>query len=165
MAASLLATRRAAIVALWQERTLQGYGGGASGFMLQERDRFRNPAGHIIRQSLPALYDALVAGEAAASAERALDDIMRMRAVQDFSAAQSVSFIFVLKDIMRDEARREGCRGADLSGLGAFERRIDEMAILAFNLFMKCRERIRNIKARELSRRTYVRARMASFRD
>jgi len=36
------------------------------------------------------------------------------------------------------------------------QKRIDELALCAFDLFMKCREEIYEIKAREAQRKVYV---------
>ncbi len=49
-----LVERRDAIVAEWLERTLLTYPGQTSRFLLHEKDRFRNPVGHTLRQGLPA---------------------------------------------------------------------------------------------------------------
>ncbi len=162
MSSEFLKNCRDEIVALWIERTLQGYAGDAGRFLMHERDQFRNPAGLTFRESLPALYEALLSGGPISSAVRALDAVIRLRAVQDFSAAQAVSFVFLLKEILREMASREDCRDAIPTDLTAFERRIDELALLAFDLFMKCREQIWDIRARELSRRTYVRDKLTS---
>jgi len=44
--------------------------------------------------------------------------------------------------------------------LGALDGRIDEVALLAFDLFMRCREQMFTIKADEARRRTSLLERM-----
>jgi hypothetical protein len=51
-------------------------------------------------------------------------------------------------------------RCPDGGSLAAVDGRIDEMALLAFDLFMKCRERMYEIKTNEAKRRIYVLERM-----
>ena len=53
---------------------------------------------------------------------------------EDFTAAQAVAFVFLLKRILRDPARDE---------------RIDALALRAFDLYMQCREKIWEIKAKQ----------------
>ena len=50
---------------------------------------------------------------------------------------------------------------ATSGGSSAVQRRIDELALLAFDLFMKCREEIYEIKAREAQRKVYVLERLS----
>jgi hypothetical protein len=82
-----------------------------------------------------------------------LDGIVRIRAVQDFTAGQAVAFIFLLKRVIREELKGEVRVQPGGDGLAAVEERIDEMALLAFDLFMKCRERIYEIRVNEAKRR------------
>ncbi len=152
-------------MARWLERTLQDHGAGAGRFVMEEKDRFLNPAGHTLRESLPALYDALLAEGPLSATRPGLDAVIRLRAVQDFSAAQAVAFVFSLKDIVRDEAIRDGRPDACSGELTAFERRVDELALAAFDVFMKCREEIWSLKARERDRRTFFAERFDSGKD
>lgn len=157
-----LSRKEDAIGRLWLERTLQGYAKSTSRFLADEHDRFRNPIGYALKENLPVLYAALVLGRASGELERALDAIIRVRAVQDFSASEAVSFIFVLKDIVRQELAGEGQIDPDGSGLAAFGTRVDALALLAFDLFVRCREQICEIKANDVRRRTYVSRRLAA---
>jgi hypothetical protein len=151
-----LAAKRGAIVEEWLARTLQSYPEHTSTFLSREKDPFKNPVGHTLAEALPALFDRLVEGADAATLSRSLDPIVRMRAVQDFSAGQAVAFIFLLKRVLREALGGEKRGGAGSEGLAALEARIDEMALLAFDLFMQCRERLYEIRAKEAKRRLFV---------
>jgi hypothetical protein len=157
-----LARKEGAIGRLWLERALQGYAKSTTRFLAQEQDRFRNPVGYTLKENLPVLYTALLLGRASDECQRALDAIIRVRAVQDFSASQAVSFIFMLKDIVRQELAGEGQIDPDGRGLAAFETRIDALALLAFDLFVRCREQICEIKTNDVRRRTYVEQKLAA---
>ncbi len=156
----VLRAKRDAIVGEWLERTLRTYPEQTSRFLAGERDRFRNPVGHTIREALPALFDALLEGMDPARIAPLLDAIVRIRAVQDFTAGQAVAFVFALKKVIREalSGGREG--GADAERLTALEGRIDEMALLVFDLFMKCRDRMHQIRVDEARRRIYLLERM-----
>jgi hypothetical protein len=159
-----LAARKDAIVAGWLARTLESYPERTRRFLVQEPDAFRNPVGHAFREALPALVDELLGAMDAARLEGLLDGIVRIRAVQDFTAGQAVGFVFLLKKVIRAEIEggiQQPPRG---DGLAAVEGRIDEMALLAFDLFMRCRERVYEIKATAAGRRTFLLDRMQARR-
>src|SRR3989304_4581594 len=102
-----------------------------------------------------------------------LDGIVRIRAVQDFTPSQALAFVFALKKVIRGELGRpphlyplplggggQGEGGEWAEDLGALDGRIDEVALLAFDLFMRCREQMFTIKADEARRRTSLLQRM-----
>ena len=82
----------------------------------------------------------------------ALDEIIRIRSVQDFTPSQAVAFVFLLKKAVReelgDEIEREGLYGELLR----FEDRVDDLALLAFETYMRCREDLFALKAEALKR-------------
>jgi len=146
------AERRGAILEKWLERTLASYPSQTSQFWLHEKDRFRNPVGHTLREGLVVLLDEIAGEMDPAKIRPALEEIVRLRAVQDFTAGQATGFVFLLREILYEEL--EG------GGPPAWQKRIDETALLAFDLFMRCREEIYEIKAREAQRGVYVWERM-----
>lgn len=155
-----LAARKSAIVDEWLVRTLKTYPESTSRFLAQEKDPFRNPLGHTLKEALPALFDELLGPMDAGRLATLLDGIVRIRAVQDFTAGQAVAFIFLLKKVIREELKSEIQQHSGGNGLSAVEGRIDEMALLAFDLFMQCREHLYEIKVNEAKRRTYLLERM-----
>jgi hypothetical protein len=143
-----LAGERSAVVREWFERTLQSYPEQTSGFLRGEKDPFRNPVGHTLRDGLGVLFDELAGEMDQARITAALDAIVRIRAVQDHSASQALAFLFLLKEVLREKSPPED--------LAMLENRIDRLALLAFDLYMKCREKIYEIQAEEAKRRVYV---------
>jgi hypothetical protein len=139
------ADRRDAVLAEWLARTLETYPQETSRFLRGVKDQFRNPVGHIIRDGLQVLVDELFGAMDRARILPALDGIVRIRAVQDFSASQAVAFVFLLKKILRHEAA-----GEELERL---EARVDDLALAAFDVFMQCREKICEIRVEEARRR------------
>lgn len=75
--------------------------------------------------------------------------------MQDFSASQAVSFIFLLKKVIREEIEEELKDNQSSLELAAFEVKIDELALLSFDIFMRCREKIYDLKAQEIKRMTF----------
>ena len=148
-----LAAKKSAIIRAWLARTVQTYPEHTSRFLLQEEDPFRNPVGAALKDAFPVLFDALVVGEDAARVTPALDGIVRIRAVQDFTAGQAVAFVFLLKQLIRDALKTELEAAPERDPLVVVENRIDELALHAFDLFMRCRERISEIRVSEARRR------------
>lgn len=144
------AHRREAIVKEWLSRALSAYPEQTSRFLFQHRDPFRNPVGHHYSHGFAVLIDELLGEMDAARLTHAIDAVVRIRAVQDFSASEAVSFVFILKDVFRDELKEDPGALADLDG------RIDKLALVAFDCFMKCREKLYEIKAGEERRKVHI---------
>ncbi len=147
------ANQKQALLAKWLERTLATYPGQTRRFLQSEKDRFRNPVGHTLREGLATLLDELTGEMDPAKIRPALESIVRLRAVQDFTPSQAVGFVYLLREILPEELA--GGEPPDV------QKKIDETALLAFDLFMKYREEIYEIKAREAQRKVYVLERLS----
>jgi len=136
-----------AITQEWLQQSVATYPQQTARFLLREKDAFRNPVGHTLRRQLPVLTEELLGEMDQARLSAALEGIIRIRAVQNFTASESVGFVFLLKRILREKWKgREEERAA-------VEERIDAAALIAFDLYMKCRERIYEVVADEARRR------------
>ncbi|NNK01255.1 MAG: RsbRD N-terminal domain-containing protein, partial [Desulfatitalea sp.] len=94
------------------------------------------------------LIELLSASPDPAADRQALDPIIRIRAIQDFTASRAVRFVFDLKAIIHAQI-------PDAQGQAQLDARIDELALTAFDLYMSCREKIYDLKANEVKQRTY----------
>ena len=83
-----------------------------------------------------------------------LDQVIRIRAVQDFSPAQAVGFIFLLKKAVREQLEKDIREKRLSEEISLFESKIDELALLSFDIYMKCREKIYEIRVNEVKNRT-----------
>jgi RsbT co-antagonist protein rsbRD N-terminal domain len=136
-----------AIAQQWLKQTAATYPLQTVDFLLRDRDPFRNPLGHALRTQLPIVTEELLGEMDQARLSAALENIVRIRAVQNFSASQSVGFMLLLKQILRQEWKQlEEDRAA-------VEERIDQAVLMAFDLYMKCREKIYEVMADEARRR------------
>ncbi len=136
-----------AIAERWLADIFATYPDQTAQFLIRERDPFRNPVGAALREAIPELVRELFQGLDAESTARALEGVVRIRAVQDFSASQAVGFVFLLKTAVRAELPAGLCLEADL------DRRIDQIALAAFDLYARCREQIYEVRLREAGRR------------
>jgi hypothetical protein len=140
----LLSSKKKAIVGKWTDAVLDTY--EAPGFFKKQKDRFANPIGATISGGLQELYDILLENRELDEAAAPLESIIKMRAVQDFAPSRAVSFVYLLKDIVRQEAAGE----ANSESLAVLEARLDRMALMAFDLYMECRERLHRIRVNEV---------------
>ena len=143
---SLLSEKREAIAKEWFNLIIQAYPPDTAKFLKNQTNRFANPIGHAISEAMEAVLGHLVEDRDLADVYRSVDGLVRIKAVQDFTASQSIRFIFSLKEVIRKQAK-----GHSLSGeLLEHETRIDEIALGCFDIYMACREKIYDLKATEL---------------
>ena len=152
----ILKKKRNQILKDWFELAVNQYPTDAKKFLVSVENRFANPIRASLLDGMNGLYDRLVAGETFETQDSCafLDAVIRVRAVQDLTAAQAIGFIFFLKDAVRAALAGEIGRAGMLEELLTFESKIDNVALLAFNMFMQCREKIYELKATELRNRT-----------
>ncbi len=134
----------------WFQLILETYPADTSGFLKQEKDRFINPIGYTISQEIEVLYDELLQEMNPDKLAACLDNIIRIRAVQDFSPSQTVAFIFLLKKAIREELASKIAENRVLEELLKFESKIDKLVLLAFDIYMKCREKVFEIRVSEV---------------
>jgi hypothetical protein len=149
-----LRDKREALVARWAELVFASYPPLTARFLQQESDRFRNPVGSTIKAQLAALVNGLLSGADAESLTAPLDAIVRVRAVQDFPPSVALRFVFQFKDAV-GEILGESVWHSSSGELLDLYRRLDDMALRAFEIYAGCREKIFAIRAREATARTY----------
>lgn len=152
---NLLYKKRSAILKRWTELILETYPAESALFFKKQKNRFDNPVGYLITQGAEGILDEILQGNDSDKLSTFLDNIIRVRAVQDFTPSQAISFIFLLKKILRKELDRETQENGIAEELSTIESRIDDLALLAFDIFMRCREKIYELKAMELNNQTY----------
>lgn len=132
----------------WFQATIDTYPRQTARILGKDADRFDNPVGAVTRETLEDVLHLLASDHTPDMLEKALDPVIRIRAVQAFSAADAVSFIFFLKDI--------GETVVDSAHIREFDRVVDQVVLAGFNRLMKCREDIFLLKATESKRRIHA---------
>jgi hypothetical protein len=145
-----LEVKSTSILGKWFQLILDTYPADTANFLQHERDRFINPVGCIISQEIKAIYDELLHGMNLEKLTTSLNEIIRIRSVQDFSPSQAVGAIFLLKQAVREELAGEIAGKRFCAELLDFESRIDRLALLAFDIYMKCREKVYEIRVNEV---------------
>ena len=146
----VLAKKRTTILKKWFDHVVDTYPTDTSRFLKSQKDPFANPVGNTTREGLGALFADLQKEtlDLSAAAEH-LDPIVRIRAVQHFSPGQATGFVFAIKPIVRGQLGELETDRELADGLAAFNGRVDQLCLIAFDCYMKCREKIYQIQASE----------------
>lgn len=156
MIKDLVEEKKSAILQKWFDAIMATYPTDTSGFLKDQKDRFRNPVGHTFTEGMDKILEALIAGEGFEEEVPFIDDIIRVRAIQDFTPAKALSFIFSLKGVVRKELEQDIEKHQIYGELMKFESEIDELALNAFNIYVKCREQLYELRTDELKRMTFT---------
>jgi hypothetical protein len=149
----LLAKKKKAILHQWFDRTLRTYPIDMQVFFRQHGDPFANPVGSTIFAGLDGLLGELLRKGDPEKTRSLLDSILRIRAIQDFPPSQAVVFLPLLKGILKEEIGEEVRQNQLYEEWLALESRIDDFLLLAFDIYMKCREKIFQLKTQDLRSR------------
>jgi hypothetical protein len=151
-----LKEKNSPILARWFDAVMESYPTDNTGLFKKQEDRFANPVGHVFSQGLESILGALIDEKDLAEGLPFLDDIIKVRAVQDFTPSKAVNFIFILKKVVREELRKEFRQDQIEDELLSFESQVDDLALYAFNIYVKCREQLNQLKVDELKRMTFT---------
>ena len=101
------------------------------------------------------LLDSLLEESSAEPTEQALDRLLRIRAVQELEPSDAVGFILTLKQVvlrlLQEESRRDD---AILMATHQLFQRVDNLVLQAFDVYMRCREQVFEIRLRDVKKRS-----------
>lgn len=149
-----LARKKKAIVKQWFDRLMATYPADTAQFLRSQKDAFANPVGQNSLQSLESVIDHILTDFNPKTVQPIIDPIIRIRAIQDFTPSKAVRFVFDLKDIVRDIAAADLDDRQNQRVLADLDHRVDDLGLLAFDIYMQCREKIYDLKANEMRART-----------
>lgn len=148
-----LEANKDAIVQKWFEGALATYSETASAAFDRQKDRFANPVGHSLRVGTQVIFGELLEGMDAEKIREPLREIIKIRAVQEISGSQAVGFVFDLKRAIRavlPDAVKHPSNSAEWERIDG---RVDQLALLAFEVFVESRERLGELRINEVKRR------------
>jgi len=162
----LLIQRKPSILQRWIDLITETYPADTSKVMRRVSDPFINPVGHTLTSETEALYEGLLRGDGVDRLSTHLDKIIQIRSVQDFSPSQAVAVVPLLKEAVRMEIEQSGI--GDLQAGEewlVFDAMIDQLSLLAFDLYVKYRERIYEIRIGEIKKERDRALRMLRLTD
>ncbi|MGD1973851.1 MAG: RsbRD N-terminal domain-containing protein [Desulfobacterales bacterium] len=153
--AKIIVRKKATVVKKWFDLTAQTYATDTAEFLKSKTDPFANPVGVSMLSSLDGLLDQLIHDMDPQRINSYLDPIIRIRAVQNFTPSQAVAFILYLKEALRMSLTKELRDIRNVTEFSELESKIDRLSLMAFDIYMQCREKIYQLSANEMKNRTF----------
>ncbi|MCL1915989.1 MAG: RsbRD N-terminal domain-containing protein [Desulfovibrionaceae bacterium] len=153
---NLLTEYRERIIAEWLTEVERGYPLSSSGYLRATSHPFLNPAGLRHREAVEAMLDYLRNETAREDLTCALEELMRVRAVQDSTPEAGFALIYALKHILHRICGPELEEQAKNAGLEEFlrlEKTLDGLMLLALDAYVRCRDKVAELRVEELKRR------------
>ena len=148
-----LSQNKKTIVQKWFDHLMGTYPPDTAQFLRSQTDAFANPVGQNSLESLEGLFHQLLSKASdRQKAQPVVDPIVRIRAIQDFTPSKAVGFVFELKDIIR---RTIPLEKGDAKAWQKTDKWIDDLGLLAFDVYMQCREKIYELKTSETQKRLF----------
>jgi RsbRD-like negative regulator of sigma factor len=131
------------LVEEWVDAVIGSYPKDSAQFFKNTKDPFANPVGNTVKRSIGLLCNQVIRKKMDMEAvAEGMDPIIRLRAVQEFTAADALSFIFKIKQLVRNELEE---LPADKQ-IKAYERdiegNVDQLILVAFDIYTDCRKKI-----------------------
>jgi len=152
MFAELLRKNEKAIVERWIDGTLASYPRDAQKLFKKQKDQFANPIGKSLRVGLPEAFRLLLAGADDEKAGQALREIVKIRAVQQFTSSEALAFVFLVKEAVRAELGEAARNARFAADLAAFDARVDRLVLAAVDVYVQCREQVFQLRVNEAKR-------------
>lgn len=139
---------REKIVDKWVDYTLSTY--AHSEFFKREKDKFANPAGGMVREALSTLFLKLREQKQDTDYNKAVEPLLLLRSVQEFSPSQAVAPINAVKHITREVLEKDKETREFVNQLYDFDFAVDLAMLAAFDVYMACRERLYQVRINEI---------------
>ncbi len=139
----------------WFDLLLETYPAETARFLRTEKNQFANPVGSTLYRGIAELVEALLQGLNRDEISPAMESLVKIRAVQEQTPSRAVGFVFRLKELIRQELSEE-IRGGRVSqeDLDRLESDIDDLALMSFDAFVACREKLHRLRIDQLAART-----------
>jgi hypothetical protein len=160
---NILVEKRSTILEMWFDLMLESYPTEARDFLKKKKNRFDNPVAYEFRKGMKGIYETLFHSMERDKISSVLDRIISIGAIQDFLPSSVIGFIFLLKTAVRKGLEREIQENGLSEELLELESRIDRLALLSFDVFMNRREKLYELRVKEIKNRVSGLLRMAGL--
>lgn len=146
----IIYARREKWISKWFEGLMHSYPEESARFFKDTRDPFSNPVGSALEKGIRALFDVVSADIFdSRAAHEALEPMIRIRALQEFSPSEALGFIPKIKSIIKQDPAVKEQGGAAADSLGRIADNSDKALLTAFDLYMDCKKHVYNLRARQ----------------
>ncbi len=149
--AKQIVDQKDAIAGKWFDLIIKSYPEESYKHLKGGRKQFSNPVGYTIFHESQIILEQLTGDFDKAVLSDSIRNIIKIRAVQDFSASEACRFMFRLKDVIYEVFDKE----TSYKFFDEIFNRIDEAALMTFDIYMESKELLYSIKANEVRKRTF----------
>ena len=149
----------------WKSMVHGTYPFDTVGFLHTNTNQFANPVGYRTNEAAEAIVAMLLVDTPDVDAlGKAVDEIIQVRAIQEFSPEAAVGIFYGMKDILREMVENAEQPEDYRLGLQELESRLDAVSLMAFGVYARCREKLHLIRVDEVKRSTSQLRRLAERR-
>lgn len=148
----LLDARLDTIVERWGDAVLSAYPPDSAAIFRKQKDPFANPLGASVRKGTRGVLGAMLNNMDQEGLRSHLDEIIRIRAVQQMTPAEALAFVFSLRSIVREVVPEAEADPRYRGDLAEMDRKIDEVALSAFEIYAARREEVSDLRINEVKR-------------
>ncbi len=150
-----LTEKKSVILRAWHDAVLAMPEGKTSDLLEKQNALKRGTMGRSLAQEMEGLFDALLQGVVPDEVSRSLDNMIATMAADDFRASEAVAFILEVKKAVRKELGNEALNDPHLQEeLEAWNSVVDDLALFAFDIYVRSRESVLELKADEAKKET-----------
>jgi hypothetical protein len=149
-----LVANRENLMKKWFSAVIETYPKDSSQFFKNNSDPFANPVGTTIRQCLDLLFTEIIkAGMNKTAVHHAMEPIIRIRAIQEFTPAKALSFIINIKQIIAEELKAKNQKREVDACLRVIESNVDDLMLIAFDIYSACKDKVYCLRINEEKQR------------
>ena len=145
----LLIKNRNSFLGDWEDIVLGEYAPETFRIFKKQKNKFANPIGHKTSTGLAELFDVLCDESDREIPTPALNEMLKVRALQPIKASEALSFLFEIKQLVKKKCQKQGMDKLYKEFL-AFCARVDATALVMFNIFTNCRHQVFQVRINEL---------------
>jgi hypothetical protein len=149
---TLIKANKKHIIHAWRANALDVYPEDARRFFGGGRDRFGNPVGQTLAEEMSDILDAMTTTRNPESWASCLTRTLKIRAVQDMRPADALKFIFHIKTVLGGVLRDSLDNDAIQKSFADFDANVDAMALFAFEIYAKHREKVFEVRISDVKR-------------
>jgi len=147
------------IIKRWEDKVIEVYPEDTQRFLKKESDQFANPVGYTIKSEIRNLYDGFIKQDKD-KINSSLTQIIKIRAIQDFSPSSALYFILELKDIIKEETEWDSYNNEEKEEL---DKRISSLLLEAFDIYEQCRYKLYELRVNEVKNQVSGLLKMANL--
>lgn len=158
-----LTERKTELARKWGDLVLGTYPEETQAVWKGKKNKFSNPIGTSIDQGTTALFDLILEWNDVDAINRELEILVKIRAIQNYKPSKALVFVHLLKKLIREEYMDKLAAEGRLEELLKFETRVDNLALLAFDLYAEARELVFESRVKEVKNAQYNLLRRANM--